>query len=71
MNNLKLKGTRAELDEFLAEIRVLLLEDPSESKAAAMLLSLIAQGTIDPEVAQHLYGAAVKLVYFTGEKGSM
>ena len=68
MNNPKLQKTQADLDELLAEISVLLLADPSDAKAAAMLLSLIEQGTIDPEVAQYLYGAAVRMVYFSQGK---
>ena len=68
MNNLKLSETQADPDELLAEISVLLLADPSDAKVAAMLLSLIEQGTIDSEVAQYLYGAAVRMVYFSREK---
>lgn len=58
-----------ELDELLAEITLLLLEDPSDRKAAAALVRLVDAGVIDPEVARYLYSAAVKFVYFSATPG--
>lgn len=68
MSNLKLEvKDELELDALLEQVAELLMEDPSDQKAAAMLVGLVDAKVIDAEVARYLYGAAVRLAYFTSE----
>lgn len=59
----------ADLDELLGEIALLLLEDPSDTTAAAALVDLVDKNIIGADVARYLYSAAVQLVYFSEGRG--
>lgn len=66
MKNVSLNANHdGDLDELLAEIALLLLEDPSDKKAAAALVELVDSNIIDAEDARYLYSAAVRTVYFS------
>lgn len=66
MTNLKLDiKDEPELDELLEQVAKLLIEDPSDQKAAAVLVGLVDAKIIDAEVARYLYGVAVQIVYFS------